>query len=390
MATRMPTLGPAPKKSPVPVVIGIALALGLIAGGAYWWKLRAPSAEEAAASATEATHAVAAQPAAGAAPDSIGTNAQPATGDAPEAMGTDAPAATDTAPDVPVAGALTDAGIAAQNASAAHELLRQSGLKTIHTSISGPLESAVVQKAGADVGPALTQVLTRALVWWVSVPDELIRGDRLSVLYEERVKQEPVVHAIRFESGKTGQTHAAFLFKSASDTYARFFEASGDELELRLQDGPLDDYEQVTSRLRDGRRHKGVDFKCAEGTPIKATFDGVVTRKNWNFRGNGNSVELREATGRRTALYLHLSEVSDAIRPGTRVRRGEVLGKTGNTGRSFAPHLHFQLMGRGGAVIDPFVELKTWRRSVPAPERAAFEEQKRRLLMLLLGSVAEN
>ncbi len=169
----------------------------------------------------------------------------------------------------------------------------------------------------------------------------------MDVLYEMRPGEEPLVHAVRFTSNKTGQTHRAYRFQAAGDNNPRYYLPSGEELELRLEHSPLDDYEQVTSLLRDGRRHKGVDFKTAVGTPVKAPFTGVVRRKNWNFRFNGNCVELEEVGGkRRRALFLHLDELPRSLKVGDRFAVGSMLGRSGNTGRSFAPHLHYQLDGR--------------------------------------------
>ena len=65
----------------------------------------------------------------------------------------------------------------------------------------------------------------------------------------------------------------------------------------------------MTSLIRDGRGHKGVDFRVPVGTPVKATFDAVVMRRNWNFGSNGNCVDLREQGGAGRSVYLpHLSE----------------------------------------------------------------------------------
>ena len=116
---------------------------------------------------------------------------------------------------------------------------------------------------------------------------------------------------------------------------------------------------------------------------MRATFDGTVLRKNWNFRGNGNSIELQESGGQgRTALFLHLSEVPKSLVGGQRVKRGEVIAKSGNTGHSFAPHLHYQLM-TGEKVIDPFTSHKTTRVSLPAAERPAFEKRMSELKALI-------
>jgi murein DD-endopeptidase len=229
-------------------------------------------------------------------------------------------------------------------------------------------------------------VVNRSLVWWIRVPQDLVKGDTLSVVYETREGQEPLVHAVRFESRKMGKTFETYRFKNTPDGFARYYQADASELEERLVDSPLETYEQITSLLRDGRKHKGVDFKTPVGTPVLATFDGVVVRKNWNFRGNGNSIELQETGGQgRTALYLHLSEVPRTLAAGQRIKRGQEIARSGNTGHSFAPHLHYQLM-RGDKVVDPFESHKTTRLTMPAADRTAFEKRMAELKALIPAS----
>ena len=261
--------------------------------------------------------------------------------------------------------------------------LKKAGYRRLSASINGPLETAIVGQVGRELGQPLTQVIVRALVWWVDVPAGLRRGDQLDALIDER-SAEPVLSAVRFHSGKTGQTHRAYRFKPDGATFARYYQPDGTELELRLKDSPLDDYEQVTSLLRDGRGHQGVDFKTPVGTPVKAPFDAVVGRKTWNFRMNGNSLELKESGGKhRVALFLHLSEIAGDVKPGSSVARGQVVAQTGNTGHSFAPHLHYQLMSSDNKVIDPFASHETERRALPEGQKAAFATEVRRLDELL-------
>jgi murein DD-endopeptidase MepM/ murein hydrolase activator NlpD len=158
---------------------------------------------------------------------------------------------------------------------------------------------------------------------------------------------------------------------------------------MRLEHGPVDDFEQITSLLKDGRRHKGVDFKTAVGTPVKAPFTGVITRKNWSFRANGNCVELQESGGKgRRALFLHLSELPRTLKVGQRFPQGATLAETGNSGRSFAPHLHYQMMGAGDRVLDPYENHRTYRRSLSNLQRATFDAEVRRLDALLSPSAA--
>ena len=171
----------------------------------------------------------------------------------------------------------------------------QTGPRFLSVRIDGPVEAALVAGAGTDTGPALTQVVKRVLVWWIAVPADLRKGDLLEVVYEPQPGQEPLVSSVRLQSAKAGRTFEAYRFKPAGAQFARFYDAEGGDLELRLDPSPLDSWEQITSLLKDGRKHKGVDFKTPVGTPVKATFDGTITRKNWFFRGNGNSLEVTQA-----------------------------------------------------------------------------------------------
>jgi murein DD-endopeptidase len=266
--------------------------------------------------------------------------------------------------------------------SAADEELQKAGMKRLHVEVNGPLETAVVHEVGPEIGPRLVQVLVRSLVWWLSVPGDLRRGDVLEALYEERPGEDPVVYAVRYKSGKSNRTFRAYRFKAADSQWPRFYTPDGAELELRLSHAPLDDYEQVTSLLRDGRGHKGVDFKTPSGTPVKAPFEGTVTKKNWNWKGNGNDIELRESGGKGwTVIFLHLAE-PPTIAGGSHVSRGEVVGKSGNTGHSFAPHLHYQLMS-GTKVLDPFAVQETTRRKLGEAQKKPFATELTRLDHLL-------
>lgn len=344
MRPNLPTLGTPPKRSPLGPVVAVSLILGGAAGGVWWWKQRM-------ANATEQATQQAANPV------------------APADAG--AVAAAPVAPPAPV------------------DPVKAAGLERASVRIDGPLETALIGAAGPEVGPALAQVVTRTLVWWVAVPGEILRGDTLDVLYQRRDGEEPLVHAVRFTSGKLGKTLSAYRFQGEGEKNARYYLPTGDELELRLEKSPIDDYEQVTSLLRDGRRHKGVDFRTPVGTPIKAPFNGVVKRKNWNWGSNGNCVELVESGGRgRRALFLHLEELPKSLQPGARFTTGQVIASSGNTGHSFAPHLHYQLMLGEEKVLDPFEQHKTYRRSLNTANKPLFEAELRRLDGLLGTSVA--
>ena len=89
-----------------------------------------------------------------------------------------------------------------------------------------------------------------------------------------------------------------------------------------------------------GRRaHKGIDLAAATGTPIRASADGVVEKAEW-FGGYGLFVQLDHG-GAMETRYGHMSRV--AVAEGQQVRKGDVIGYVGSTGRSTGPHLHYEV-----------------------------------------------
>ncbi|HZS36080.1 MAG TPA: M23 family metallopeptidase [Polyangia bacterium] len=356
----MPTLG-RPRRRPGRGAFVLVLALAVLAVG-WWWLHRKRSVKNA--------------------PIAVSTDAAPANATANGNTNANASANVDGHGSANANASDGDGGTPPEppraKAKAADEALKAAGLRFARADISGSLESALVTLVGRPLGQALTPVAVRSLVWWVKVPDDLRRGDEVDALFEERASAEPVVVALRFKSEKAGRTFRAYRFKAEGDAFARMYLPSGEELERRLKDGPIDDYEQVTSLLHDGRGHKGVDFKTPVGTPVKSPFDGEVVRRNWKGGTNGNSLEIRESGGaHRSAVFLHLSEASAA--PGARVRKGQVVAKSGNTGHSFAPHLHYQLMSPGGNILDPFDVHETFRRTLPDAQKPLFETEVRKL-----------
>jgi len=95
--------------------------------------------------------------------------------------------------------------------------------------------------------------------------------------------------------------------------------------------------------------HRGIDIVSDTGTPVTATADGIVSRAV-RVADYGKVVDLSHGFGFVTR-YGHLSEIM--VRPGQRVRRGDVIGRVGSTGRSTGPHLHYEVF-RDGRRVNPW------------------------------------
>jgi murein DD-endopeptidase MepM/ murein hydrolase activator NlpD len=90
--------------------------------------------------------------------------------------------------------------------------------------------------------------------------------------------------------------------------------------------------------------HPGIDFTANTGTEIYSTGDGVVSRADNMAQGYGNHVVIKHGFGYET-LYGHMTKY--IVRPGQKVKRGELIGYVGSTGRSTGPHVHYEVIKNG-------------------------------------------
>ncbi len=97
------------------------------------------------------------------------------------------------------------------------------------------------------------------------------------------------------------------------------------------------------------KMHWGMDFTAPRGTPVYASGDGEVTRADNRASGYGKHVRIEHGYGY-MSLYAHLSRYN--VKPGQKVKRGDLIGFVGSTGRSEAPHLHYEVW-KDGQRINP-------------------------------------
>lgn len=102
------------------------------------------------------------------------------------------------------------------------------------------------------------------------------------------------------------------------------------------------------------KMHKGLDFKAPIGTPVMATSDGVVVKAVKQNTGYGNMIVIQHDDTFKT-VYGQLSEID--VQHGQQIKKGQIIGKVGNSGASTGPHLHYEVI-KDGENVDPELFLK--------------------------------
>ena len=198
-------------------------------------------------------------------------------------------------------------------------------------------------------------------LWWDLNPwRDLIAGDSLYLLYDTlgSTGRENSLVCLRYVPvpGSANSPFTVYAFLKAGDNYPSMWYADGKEAVRILDRMPLSTWEEVTGiygEPREGHTHAGIDWKAPEGTPVRTVMGGTVTRINWNTAYNGYCVEVD--MGGYFEIFLHLQAISQGVTPGAELAAGQQIGAVGNTGRSYTPHLHYQINDSQGNAIDPFL-----------------------------------
>lgn len=258
----------------------------------------------------------------------------------------------------------------------------------VNSSLTQTLCGSLSKEEGCEV---LSAYLTRLLIWKVNTNTDLRNGDAIDILIESgSIEEKNNILAAHFHGSKVGEL-AVFFYKAPDWKYGSYFYADGSEVHPRFPDAeaPIRDFSELTSWVGDFRAHRGghsgLDFKTAVGTPVYSPFAGQVTRVNWNFRANGNSIEIDHPEEGIKTVYIHLNK--NLVRPGQTVKSGEAIAEAGNTGRSFAPHLHYEIRHRTEKekIYNPFKFKyhKTYYRKIPDKEMASFQAYTQKAAELL-------
>jgi murein DD-endopeptidase MepM/ murein hydrolase activator NlpD len=133
---------------------------------------------------------------------------------------------------------------------------------------------------------------------------------------------------------------------NASFNIANPVQAKVDYSQFGIQEDNLPVHGRLTQEYTS--THHGLDFGVVVGTPVRSTIEGTVTFAGWSEAGYGNLVIVEN--GPYKTYYGHLSDIPVTI--GQTIQKGEVIGLSGNTGKSSGPHVHYEIR-RNHLQIDP-------------------------------------
>jgi murein DD-endopeptidase MepM/ murein hydrolase activator NlpD len=266
---------------------------------------------------------------------------------------------------------------------------RTAELRVLRGRLEGSLESSI-RDGGGPV--ELAYRMADVLQWDLDFSRDLRRGDSFDLLYEDILldgAHHDIGRVIGLVYDNQGRRHEAYRW----DDSGTYYDGEGRPLRKMFLRSPLR-YSRITSLftqsrfhpvLHTYRPHYGVDYGAPVGTPVEVTANGEVLAAGWD-RGGGNVVKVRHAGGYVTA-YLHLSRFAAGIRPGARVRQGDVIAYTGATGLASGPHLDYRVK-HNDEWIDPLTLKGVRDEPIPSFRLASFHSWRNSLLSAFQTGVA--
>jgi murein DD-endopeptidase MepM/ murein hydrolase activator NlpD/cytoskeletal protein RodZ len=244
-----------------------------------------------------------------------------------------------------------------------------------------------------DLTDATATQLVAMFAYEVDLTQRVQPGDTLKLLATRPEAGQPELVYAALTTG--GTTRELFRFRTP-DGAVDYYGPDGETGKRFLTRRPLQGGGRLASRygyrthpiFKTRRLHTGVDLASALGTPVYAGGDGTVRRAQW-LSGYGRYVELDHVNGYQTA-YAHMSRIADGLKPGMRVKQGQVVGYVGSTGNSTGNHLHYEIRVNG-RTVDPLSVKLPRDKELPAQSADALlqtVQQVRELISRRAGTEA--
>lgn len=241
-------------------------------------------------------------------------------------------------------------------------------LKNIVSAKQGRITGSLVGATNrAGVPYSIVSEMIRVYSYSIDFQRDIHEGDSFEVMYESKVDNQGRAHGtgemLYARMILDGKEYPIYRYKAA-DGSVDYFKADGTSNKRGLIKTPIEG-----ARISSGfgmrrhpvlgysKMHKGIDFAAPRGTPIYAAGDGVIKKAGW-VNGYGNFVQINHNSSLATA-YGHMSRFAGGMRPGVRVKQGQIIGYVGATGRATGNHLHYEIMMNGRQVNPKGVNVPT-------------------------------
>ncbi len=245
----------------------------------------------------------------------------------------------------------------------------------------GEISSSLYEAAMAQgIDERAVVALGDTFQWTIDFAMDPRVGDTFRFIYEERYLEGEYSRPGRILAGKyinAGKSYSLFYFDDGADNKG-FYDEEGNSVQKIFLKAPVA-FKYISSGFTTGLRyveafnvstgHRAIDYAAPSGTPIRTVGDGTVTFAGWNG-SYGYMVSVRH-NGTYSTNYAHMSKM--AVKKGTKVKQGDIIGYVGSTGFSTGPHLHYEMV-KNGTKINPLAEVLPPGEALKGEARTLFLE----------------
>jgi len=251
-------------------------------------------------------------------------------------------------------------------------------------------------ESGSRLGlhPKIISQFVDIFGWDINFQTDLRTGDSFRVLYERKYrtegKKKEIFRVLAAELATGKKKHFAFYFEKENGE-GDYYDLEGKSLARAFLRYPVE-FSRISSSfshrryhpiLKVRRAHHGVDFVAKRGTPVRAVGDGRVTYTGWKSGGYGRFIEIQHGSIYKTR-YAHLNGYARGLRRGKHVKKGQVIGYVGCSGRCTGSHLHFE-MYKSQRYVNPMKIRLPREDKIQPPMREVFESAKQLVLTQLVS-----
>jgi len=231
----------------------------------------------------------------------------------------------------------------------------------------------------AKINPETIIEFARIFGFEIDFQRDIRKNDYFKIIYEKYFDENGEF----IKSGTIQYAHMSVnnrnitLYKFGDDKNYGYFDINGKSVEKALMKTPINGARLSSPFgirkhpiLGYNKMHKGTDFAAPAGTPIMASGSGTIVLAKW-CGGGGNCIKIKHNSTYET-VYAHMSSFRKGMRPGKKVRQGEIIGYVGSTGMSTGPHLHYEVIVNGKKVNSQTLKLPSGK-VLKDNERKLFE-----------------